>query len=422
MSEIEFFQRLSVALAIGLLIGVERGWRMREEAEGERALGLRTLALGGLLGGVSGALAVGRGAGGIALVAAVFAVYSLVVAWYRQRELVHEGYYGATTVVAAMLVFLLGAYAVLGDIRVASACAVATAGLLALKDLLHGWLQRMTWQELRSALVLLAMTFILLPVLPQEPIDPLGAVNPGEIWVLTIMIAAISYAGYVAIKAAGDTYGIVIAGLAGGLTSSTAVTVTMARLAKQFPEQSNRLAAGAVLAGAVMVMRVAVLIGLANTALLKLAGPALVGAAIAQGALAAFLLWRAGSSEGAQGRLELRNPFEFKTVAGFAILLAAISALTKTAALYIGAAGVLVVAAFSGVADVDAITLSMARGAGGSGQLAVIAILIAVSVNTLSKAAMAWGIGGSAIGWRLALAAALVAAAGSGGYLLAALM
>lgn len=419
MTEIEYFQRLSVALAIGLLIGVERGWRMREEAEGERALGLRTLALGGLLGGVSAALAVGQGPGGLALVGAVFAVYSVVVAWYRQRELMHEGFYGATTIVAAMLVFLLGAYAVLGEMRVASACAVATAGLLAVKEVLHGWLRRMTWQELRSALVLLAMTFILLPVLPHEPIDPIGAFNPGEIWLLTIMIAAISYVGYVAIKAAGETYGVVIAGLAGGLTSSTAVTVTMSKLAAQFPEQAGRLGAGAMLAGSVMVVRVAVLIGLVNPGLLKLAAPPLAGAALAQAGLAALLLWREGASDGQASRLELRNPFEFKTVAAFAVLLTVISAVTKLASLYIGASGVLAVAAVSGLADVDAITLSMARGQEVAASVAVIAILIAVGVNTVAKAVMAWGIGGAGIGWRLMGAALLACVAGVGGYLLA---
>ena len=417
MDETELFRRLSVALAIGLLVGLERGWQQRQEGEGERTAGLRTFALGGLLGGVAGLIARAAEAGGTIVLAAVFMSYAAVIAAYRYRELKQAGHFGATTVVAAMVVFALGAYAILGDLKVAGAAGAATAGLLALKEMLHNWLQRISWPELRSALVLLAMTLILLPFLPNHAIDPLGLFNPFEIWLLTVMIAAISFAGYIAIRAVGDTYGVAIAGIAGGLASSTAVTVNMANLARQHPEQSQHLAAGALLAGATMFARVIAVVAVVNLQLAKLVVWPLGAACAATAAGAVILLW-SGKKEGSeQAGLELKNPFELKSVLLFAVILAVISAATALVGKYIGDAGVFVLAAVSGVADVDAITLSMARqgGVASTPLVATIAILLALGVNTLSKAAMAWSIGGAGIGGRVAAVSALALAAGAAG-------
>jgi uncharacterized membrane protein (DUF4010 family) len=415
MDEIELFQRLSVALAIGLLIGLERGWQQRESPEGERTAGFRTFALSGLLGGVAGLLAYAHKDGGLIALALMFAAYAAIIATYRYRENIAEDNFGATTVIASMLTFALGAYAVLGDVKVAGAAGAATAGLLALKDILHGWLKRISWPELRSALVLLAMTFILLPFLPSEPVDPFGVIKPFEIWLLTVMIAAISFAGYIAIKLVGDTYGVAIAGVAGGLASSTALTVNMANLAKEHPEQSAHLAAGAVLAGATMFARVIAVIAVINVSLVKFVAWPLGAAFLAMLAGAAFLLWGWKNPEHEKNALALRNPFEIRSVLAFAVLLTVISALTKLATAYAGDAGAYILAAVSGIADVDAITLSMARPDGGTSSpfVATVAILIAVSVNTISKAVMAWGIGGRGIGWRLMAVSAFAIAAGA---------
>ncbi|MEZ5853752.1 MAG: MgtC/SapB family protein [Hyphomicrobiaceae bacterium] len=189
MATVELFERLSLALAIGLLIGIERGWQTREEAEGERSVGLRTLALSGLLGGIWAAVAQAVGPGGGFVLAAAYVVFGATIVLFRYRETSLEGTLGATTAIASLLTFALGAYAVLGDKAAAGACGVVVAVLLALKSVLHAWVKRLSWIELRSALVLLAMTFVALPILPRRPIDPWGAVNPFEIWLLTVMLA-----------------------------------------------------------------------------------------------------------------------------------------------------------------------------------------------------------------------------------------
>jgi len=415
MDTFDLFQRLSVALAVGLLIGLERGWREREEEEGYRTAGLRTFALSGLLGGVWGAIAkaLGDGGGGIALGAA-FSVYAIIFAFFRYREIAQDGTFGATTVVAAMLTFALGALAVLGSIEAAAAGGVATAVLLAWKSVLHGWLQRLTREEIRSALVLLAMTFILLPLLPHRTVDPWDALNPYEIWLMTIMIAFISFVGYVAVKLAGDRQGIAITGLAGGLASSTAATLTLAKVARENRDQSTLLASGVLFASAVMAARVLVVTGVINPGLLRVVAPPM-GVIAAVLALGGVVLMLRGTHEGkaSGGRIELENPFELGTVLKFGAVLGVVLLTTKLLTSAIGSAGAYLVAAVSGIADVDAITLSMARGAGGDAHTAAIAIFIAVAVNTVTKTALAWSIGGAAMGRLLAMVSVTAIIAGA---------
>jgi uncharacterized membrane protein (DUF4010 family) len=168
----ELVGRLAVALAVGLVIGIERGWTQRDEAEGERAAGLRTHALSGLLGGIWGALALNNGQGGVIALALAFSAFTAALAVFRYREMVRNNTYGATTLVAAMLAFALGALAVVGNQKAAAAAGVATALLLALKAVSHAWVKRLTWEELRAGLILLAMTVILLPLLPDRELSP----------------------------------------------------------------------------------------------------------------------------------------------------------------------------------------------------------------------------------------------------------
>jgi uncharacterized membrane protein (DUF4010 family) len=413
----ELIQRLAVALAIGLVIGIERGWKQREEAEGDRAAGLRTHTLSGLLGGIWGALAVAasdRGAGTVALGIA-FLAFAAVIGTFRYREMVRDQSFGATTVVAAMIAFALGALAVMGDVTAAAAAGVATALLLALKAALHEWLKKLTWEELRAGLILAAMTVILLPLLPDREVARWFPVNPREVWLLTILIAALSFAGYVAIRMAGASLGVLLSGLAGGLVSSTAVTLNMARLAREHPERQKLFAAAIMLASAMMMLRVLIVVGVLNVALVEILAVPLILAALAQAGVAgAFCNW--ALSDGLVVRpLALKNPFDLIVVLEFGALLAVIMALAKGLAAWIGAKGAFALAAVSGIVDVDAISLSMARLAPEAlgADNAAFAILIAVTVNSLSKVVLAATAGGFRLGRLLAwgLFAALAAGA-----------
>jgi uncharacterized membrane protein (DUF4010 family) len=422
MDTLQFIQHLAVALAIGLMIGIERGWKQREEAEGERAAGLRTLALAGLLGGVWGALARSLGAWGVLAMGLAFAVFTAAIVLFRWREIEHAKSYGATTAVAAMLAFSLGAFAMV-DMVAAAAAGVATAMLLALKTALHGWLKRLTWEELRAGLVLLAMTVILLPILPDREIGPLGALNPHEIWLMTITIAAISFAGYVAIRVAGPERGVVLSGLAGGLVSSTAVTLTMAKLGRDHPERRRLCAAASLLASTVMALRVLAIATLFNATLVRWLLPPLGAAVLAQVVFAGTLLrWTPTARETTAGPLELKNPFDLTVVLGFGAILAAIMVLAKALAAWTDTTAMMALAAVSGLADVDAITLSMARlgRTDLSAPAAALAILVAFGVNSASKAVLATMAGGRAIGALVTTGTALAIAAGLAGLWLAA--
>src|SRR5262249_20014014 len=190
----ELISRLALALGIGLLIGLERGWRRRDASPGSRAAGIRTFALSGLLGGVIAALAQALGgaataSGGIVLGVGLIAYAAIITIFTRDLNKA-AGSFSATSAIAGLLTFGRGAYALLADMRVAAATGVAVTGLLAAREELHGWVAKITWPELRSGLVLLAMTFIGLPIVPDDPIGPLGGANPREIWLIAIVLAA----------------------------------------------------------------------------------------------------------------------------------------------------------------------------------------------------------------------------------------
>lgn len=422
MGAAELIRRLAYALAIGLLIGLERGWGARGEQEGERTAGVRTHGLAALLGGVWGALALrfSNGAGAIAL-GLSFLLVGAVMALFRFRETAHDKTYGATSVVAMMLAYALGAFAVIGDEVAAAAGAVATTSLLAAKGLLHEWVGKLTWEELRSGLVLLIMSFILLPVLPDRAIDRWGAVNPHELWLMTVLIAAVSFSGYVAVKIVGYRRGVAVAGMAGGLASSTATTAAMARLAGENPADASVLAAGAIFANAIMGPRVLAILGVVNPAFgLRLAAP-LIGVGLVYLLAGALLMGRgAGASDDpARNPVTSANPLDLPAVLKFGGLLAAVMILSKVLTQFAGSSGAYALALVSGLADVDAISLSMARHGGEAigWRAASLAVLLAVLSNTVAKVGVAWILGGSAMGLRLA--AASILALGAGGAALA---
>lgn len=403
-------ERLAVALGIGMLVGLERGWRQREAADGERAAGLRTFALSGLAGGVAAALS--QAAGPWVLAAALLA-HSLVMMAFPLQGARAGGSISATTTVAGLLTFLLGAFAQLGEPWVAVSAAVAMTLVLASRETLHRWVRAATWEEVRAVLALLAMSFLLLPVLPDRPVDPWGAVNPAEIWMMAILVAGISFGGYVAVRLLGERLGVVVAAAVGGLVSSTAVTATLARLGRAGSVPTRLPAGGILVAGAVMVGRVALVTALLDRGLaLALAAP--LGAVGLVLALSGLLLVRGAAACGPAG-LAFANPLEVGTALKLSCFVALVMLAAAMAGDMAGGGGVLVVAAASGLADVDAVTLSMARAAGGSvpPELARAAILVAVGANTATKAAMAGWLGGRSVGLPVAVASLAAIAAGA---------
>jgi uncharacterized membrane protein (DUF4010 family) len=399
MTEIpELLSRFAVALGIGLLIGLERGWRRREEKPGRRAAGIRTFAISALLGGLVGALAREAGAGSVggALILGLgFAAFAGVFVLFARDENRATQSASATTAIAGLATFALGAYAVAGDMRIAAAVAVAAAGLLAVREDLHGFVAQITWPELRSGLVLLAMTFVVLPIVPDDAVGPFGGVNPREVWLIAIVLAAVSFLGYAAVKYFGARHGVLLAAAAGGLVSSTAVTVANANRAAAGEGSPTVLAAGVAVAAAVSFLRVATIAAVLKPVLLPLLAPPLVAAAIvALGFAVVSVYWR-DRKRSRQTDVTFRNPFSFWSVIALALSIGVIMLLGRALSDALGSAGAIAGAAAIGLFDVDAVTVSMARLAPqplGVTQ-ASLAILAAVASNTLSKIAIGAGIG-----------------------------
>jgi len=409
----DLLSHFAVALGIGLLIGIERGWRTREEAAGSRTAGVRTFTIIGLLGGTIGITAEAAGSplnitGGMIL-GLSFIGFAVTFTQMCRDENLADKNYSATTAIAGMLTFALSAYAMVGDIRAAGAAAVATVCILALRTPLHDWLARIKENEIRSALILLAMTFIALPIMPDDPIGPFGGVKPREIWLIAIVLAGVSFAGYVAVKVLGARHGTLLAAAAGGLVSSTAVTASNAKRAAGGEAAPRLLAAGVALATAVSFARVIAIVAVLKSDLLRLIAPPLVLAVLIATTYALIsAYWRSGERDEGQ-TVEFRNPFSFWSVIGFAILLTTIVLIGRVLGENLGTAGAIIGAFALGLADVDAVTVSMARLTPQplSLQSAALAILAAVISNNLSKIAIGAVVGRGSFAIEIAVMAFL---------------
>jgi uncharacterized membrane protein (DUF4010 family) len=404
--------RVGAALAVGLMVGVERGWSMRDHLDHQRVAGLRTFALSGLLGGIATLF---DSEGQYLVLLTVFTAYSAVIASFYWILAKSERDLSVTSVIAGMLTFLLGALAASGEILIALAGAVTVTSLLALRSQLHDWVAALTWPELSSTLTLLAMTFLLLPVLPNRSIDPWNAVNPHDVWLLTIMVATISFAGYVARAMLGDGLGILASAAIGGLASSTATTVSLASLGRHNPDGSKVIAAGVIIAEIVMIFRVVFLAATLNLPTALDIAPPLTAATAVLG-LSAFLLLRSGNLR----KMDLPrtvNPLELRNALTLAVVVAAVMLGASVMHAHLGTPGLMLVSVVSGAVDVDANTITVARLAAGGldRNVAATAILLAILSNTISKAAIAWTAGPS-IGGPVFLASALATIIGVSGF------
>ena len=378
------FKTLGIALAIGLLIGTERGWHQRDRAEGSRVAGLRTFGLIGLAGGATALLASSYGGWLLGVGLAVIGVLLLLGHWIASRG---DPDIGMTTEVAALVTFLLAAMEVAGYAELSAAGAVVTAGLLGMKAQLHAALRRLEEYELTAGLQLALVTLVVLPVLPDEGYGPWHLFNPYALWLMVVLISAISFTGHFAVRIVGARRGLMLTGLFAGLAASTALTLAFSRLGKQRKDIQGLLAGAVVVASTTMFPRILVEVAVVNPRLLHLVvAPFLV--LTATGAVGTGILWRRFAKEqGAGEQPPFRRPFEFRTALQFAALLAVVLFVAKLASVYLGDSGVYGVALISGLSDVDAITLSLSGMAGHAfgAEVAARGIVLAALANTAVK-------------------------------------
>lgn len=412
------FLNLLLALAIGLLIGTERGWKAREAEEGTRVAGIRTFGLLGLLGGLWGLLAtqLGELLPGFAFLA-LTAV--LIAVRLKSKRDVHD--VGITTLVAALLTFSLGALAVRGWHLESAGLAVIVTLLLSMKPVMHRWLRRITAEELSAFLKLLLILLVLLPVLPDRGFGPWQVLNPRELGWLVALIAGITFGSYFAMKIIGVERGVLLAALLGGLVSSTVTTMNLARLEVKLKLRAL-LVAGILLSSAVMFPRILVEVLVVNASLLEALLPAFVTITVLL-LLAVWYFWRHQPQHHVLSELPVGEPLELSVALKFTLVLVVILLLAEALRRWYGDIGVYVLSVFSGLMDVDAITLSLAHlsrtptdaaaeAAGMSSDTAVIGILLAAMTNSLVKAGLALFLGGRALGMRVLLAMCVALAGG----------
>lgn len=389
---LQLYGAVAMSLGIGLMFGVERGWRQRELPDGARAAGVRTFALIGLLGGVAGAL--GTAVGDLMAIAMFIALASAVIASHvtgvdetKDRSI--------TTLIAALLTFALGVLAVRGDMVLAAAVAVVAVALLDLREAMHGWIQRIDKAELSAAIKLLLISVVVLPVLPDRGYGPGGVLNPYELWWMVVLVASISFVGMAAIRVVGPRHGLLMTGALGGLASSTAVTLTSARLAAAVPAVTNAAVAAIAAASAVSLARTVVL----ATVLSPEAGAGVASVLIpgVLGAVAAMFIHLRRQPEGPGNlpALDFGPSADLGLAIKFGLFLAGFSVAAWYVGQQLGDAGVIGAAAVSGLIDVDAVTVSLSRQ--GPAALAARGILAAVAVNVFVKAVYAVAIAGRKI-------------------------
>ncbi|CCV10781.1 MgtC/SapB family protein [Mesorhizobium sp. STM 4661] len=401
--------RLGLALAIGLLVGLERGWRERDAPDRSRTAGIRTFGISGLLGGILAALADAFDA--VSVLVGGFIAFAAIFAWYKAREAAHDKDFSVTGVIAALGVFALGALSVSGDYRAAAAGGAALAAVLASREILHGLLKRLTWVELRSALILAVMTAIVLPLLPNRTLDPWGGFNPWEVWFLTVLMASISFAGYVAVRVLGTTRGLLVSSLTGAIVSSTAVTVALARNAMS-ASNPLPLAGAASLAAMVSVLRVCAVVLIIEPSVFVTVGIPAIGAALVFAACGAFLLARAGGDR--KSDTLTRNPFELGPLLLFALLFAVVATASAALAAQFGGRGLLASSALAGTFDVDVSVLSALRLVKHSVpvETAGQAVLAALAANAIGRVSLAIFAGPARFWLPLVVATLIAAAAG----------
>lgn len=386
--ELDIVWKLLSALGVGALIGIERGWFGRKEDEGDRVAGIRTFSLVGLFGGIWSVMIPHTGEWVLGVVFIAFT--ALVIASYIFEIKVQEKEdIGITTEVALLITFSLGAWAALGFQLEALGTAVAVMAILSIKPTLHTWLRKVEVEEIYAGIKLLIISLILLPLLPDKGYGPWETINPYWVWWMVVLISGLSFLGYLLVKYVGENRGTLITAVIGGMASSTAVTLSFAEFARQQKKMAIRIfIAGVLVASAVMFIRVLTEVAIVNPNILNPLWVPILTMLLLTTVCVIWLWYRSDDEkEHEQPEIELSNPLGLSTALQFGALLAIILVLSAALKEWFGDQGIYLLALFSGLMDVDAITLSLSRMAQTeiSQTVATMGIVIAVISNTLVK-------------------------------------
>ena len=402
------FQGLGLALALGLLIGIERGWSQRLERDGSRVAGIRTFALLGLAGGLAGEAAhlISPIVSAILVAAAAAA---MLIGYARTSN---QGEVSATTTVVGLITLGIGVFAASGQGVIASVLAATTTLILSLRSQLHRWIGEVSEAELHAIARFGLIALAILPLLPDAAFGPFDAWNPRQIWMVVVLVSGLSLAGYAATKRLGASRGLLATAAAGAIVSSTAVTATLAARLRDNQGSARTLTAAIALASVVMFLRVLVLVALLAPSAL----PALsivVLPALAVSAICAAWGLRDQGSEDAQPT-KLRNPFDIAPAFILAGLVMVTSLVGRWALARYGDAGLLTVLGISGMLDVDSAIITASGLPPGRLDATTAGMIFAAPMllNSLVKAGLVIVIAGGRAGLRAATVLIVTVAVG----------
>jgi len=375
-----YWQGLSVAtaLACGLLIGIERGWKLREEEPGTRVAGIRTFSILGLASGMAGLIGV-TGYPFVASAIVIGAVAIMVTAYSRELRNQHD----STSAVAAIATIAIGFLAGSGNPALAIASAAVGVALLAMRTELHGFVEKLDQEDVKALARYAVIACAILPFLPSGHYGPLGAWNPQKLWLVVVLVTGFSFLGYVANRIFGERHGTIATALIGGAYSSTAVTQSLAqRLGRE--ERAGAEPAGIALATAVMYLRVALLVALLATRVFMPLAIILFPATLVAW-LAGWWLYRKAPRH--EGPSPPGNPIAILPALGFVAFVAVAAVAARWAAGRFGEMGIAVLLLIVGSTDVDTaiITLGGLPAVAISPLLAAIAIAGTIIVNMAVK-------------------------------------
>ena len=396
----ELLQALLVSASLGALLGLERQWSgERENPAADTLAGARTFAIWAAL----GTLCAWFGEQQPGFFLAGFAGMVVLLALFLHRRAARDRDIGLTTGAVALATYLLGGLVWHGQSKTAVVITVTLVLLLACKEWVHNLSRKFSRTDVYQALQFAAVTGIVLPLVPDRPYGPYGAFNPYMIWLMVVLVSGLGFVGYVAVRVFGEGRGIPFTGLLGGLASSTATTLAMSRQSRARPETGRLCAIAVVLACTVMLARVAVLVGAVSPAVLRETAPWLVLVAL-PGLAFALWSWRhfAPSPGAAPTGSTVRNPLSLRIAIQFGVLYALVVLLVRWSDDAFGGSGVYWASFFSGLTDLDAISLSLSQleRAGSMGPAeAARGVLIAAGANSLLKGILAVALGGPSLRW-----------------------
>jgi uncharacterized membrane protein (DUF4010 family) len=388
-------QAFAISIGIGLLIGLER------ERKPDAKAGLRTFALSALFGCLAAMLGEKSGSGWLLAIGLLMLAAMMLVALARDPQ--DDGDPGTTSVVALMVCYGLGALVWYRHATLAVMLAITTTVLLYFKGQLQMVTRSLTHKDLISILQFAVLSFVVLPILPNQDYGPYLAFNPHQIWWMVVLISGLSLAGYAALRIVGNRHGAPLLGFFGGLVSSTATTLVFARHTRDDADLTETATLVILIANLVVTLRIGIIaVVLAPGLLAPLAG--VLGIGLLCGLVVALFKWRTLTAAGELPLPEVSNPTEIRTALSFGLLYAVVLLLSAWLQDIAGRQGLYLVAFASGLTDIDAIALSTLRlfnqdtlGAGAT----VVAIGLASLSNLLFKSGLVVAIGGRTLALRV---------------------